>query len=287
MVMLPEGAIIYNGAGRPLTPDTNKYNEKVVTLRSPGDDLLHVIYDSVSFEVRPKRSVRAIACLDACVLPVLFFVDEISGNSFQYSEVSFSGVDTLDHESRRKLARGTNLVQPLRDSRIAYLLLTTNFSGLYASRFTPEFLWFHTEVGVGVGFMHRLELYYSLESRGLMGLVDEQTKQAFNASTSIRALKLRLYPYGGFYLLGGYGLVEAAVEDYDAVPIAQPGDYVDPFEHRAAEFHEVLIGIGYSGPGAFIEYEHGLSIPSRIPFGFKSVRYSFGTIKWGINVRIP
>jgi hypothetical protein len=286
-ISLPQNAAIYDTTGTQIPTFRTQYGVRVVSLASPQDDLIYIKLDSSIYEFRPRKWPRLLTVLDVYPIGIGSFVDDLSGNAFEYRDISSAQIDTARHLIRN--SRGMDTVwlpkrTPLVDLNF---LITTDFGGEYNIDKDPISPFYRWEFGAGLGFAKVIEIYAGYESMDRMHLTNNRTQASFTGSSITRSIKARFYPYRGFYLSTGYGWLDATSPQYSITnaDVTPQTTFSDP--GGVSHFHDLIIGLGYAASFSFIEFEDSYAIPHNITFGTQPLDYSFFVLKFGLNFRFP
>jgi hypothetical protein len=266
-LVLPEGAQLFDTSGRAIPVDTlNQVTE--AHLYYPKNDLLVVKFNNTFYAIQPRKSLRLLTLLDFIgTMGVGSFIDDVSHNDFECTEIRFDPKDTLTAVPYSTAAIPINS----RSQNRLRFILQADFGGIYNFNQSPLFITPRGSVGIGLGYRRSVEIYGEY-------LVSVDGKQ-ITGTTLSELVNTRIYPVGGVYLGLGVGFVHAYSDTL----------YLE--SHRLSSlprssFKEVLVSVGYSASWTYCEANFALSSPAIIALGDQSVRYSFWTIKCGLNIPI-
>ena len=281
--ILPDSVGVSDAAGTSLPVVHDRFDDHFITLHSPENDILFVQYRDAYYQVKVDRTLRFLTLLDLYPMGLGAFIDDLTGNSYGYSSLTLSAIDTLRVHS----PGDTLFLQPPAASRF-YLLATANYGGFYSFTQTPILTTPRSQAGAGIGFRKALELYAEYGWTALMQLRNSTTNAPFEGNMNAWGVVMRVYPYRGFYATLGYEWIRATSGEYvlnahGGASGAQDSTVQSGVSHVQA----VRAGVGFASSWTFIEYEWSFGLPNQLTFGSQPVQFGFGVLKCGVNVRIP
>jgi hypothetical protein len=280
-VLIPSADTLFHQTGMICRLIPKEDGRTLARLEYPQDNLLYIREDSNYYEVHPSKDLYPFVALDFLTLGIGSFIDDLTNSTVEYVALRF---DSTDRAKLPKLVAIPSRVNVDEEAGLVggfYPILEVDYGGIYSLSQNAIFP-ANGGAGLGIGYRRRLELFGKYEAVALMQIHSESANTDFNGTSFSKSLTLRAYPYSGFFASAGVQWIRAIS---GAQLIRSGSEAAQTLDEGRSDFQAFSFSIGYSGQWTFCEYERAYSM-KQVLFGKHSLAYSFGILRFGINIRL-